>query len=103
MRIARDVSSKYTRSKVRKSLPEDFSYIIEELLHERPDDMNKAAYVNVIVDTIIETRRADDFISALCVVIQRLAIDQQHVTPLDEGCIFQLKDAVDVLPTICMS
>ena len=79
VRIARDVSSKYTRSKVRKSLPEDFSYIIEELLHERPDDMNKAAYVNVIVDTIIETRRADDFISALCVVIQRLAIDQLHI------------------------
>ena len=79
VRIARDVSSKYTRSKVRKSLPEDFSYIIEELLHERPDDMNKAAYVNVIVDTIIETRRADDFISALCVVIQRLAIYQLHI------------------------
>ena len=48
-------------------------------MHERPDDMNKAAYVNVIVDTIIETRRADDFISALCVVIQRLAIDQLHI------------------------
>ena len=79
VRIARDVSSKYTRSKVRKSLPEDFSYIIEELLHERTDDTNKAAYVNVIVDTIIETRRADDFISALCVVIQRLAIDQLHI------------------------
>ena len=79
VRIARDVSSKYTRSKVRKSLPEDFSYIIEELLHERTDDNNKAAYVNVIVDTIIETRRADDFISALCFVIQRLAIDQLHV------------------------
>ena len=47
VRIARDVSSKYTRSKVRKSLPEDFSYIIEELLHERPDDMNKAAYVTI--------------------------------------------------------
>ena len=79
VRIARDVSSKYTRSKVRKSLPEDFSYIIEELLHERTDDTNKAAYVNVIVDTIIETRRADDFISALCVVIQRRAIDQVHI------------------------
>ncbi len=77
--VCRDVSSKYTRSKVRKSLPEDFSYIIEELLHERTDDTDKAAYVNVIVDTIISTGRADDFIIALCHVIQRLAIDQLHI------------------------
>ena len=77
--VCRDVSSKYTRSKVRKSLPEDFAYIIEELLHERTDDDDKAAYVSVIVDTIISTGRADDFIIALCNVIQRLAIDQLHI------------------------
>ncbi len=77
--VCRDVSSKYSRSKVRKSLPEDFAYIIEELLHERTDDTNKAAYVSVIVDTIISTGRADDFICALCNVIQRLAIDQLHI------------------------
>ena len=77
--VCRDVSSKYTRSKVRKSLPEEFSYIIEELLHERSDDQNKAAYVAVIVDTIITTGRADDFIVAICNVIQRLAIDQLHI------------------------
>ena len=77
--VCRDVSSKYTRSKVRKSLPEDFRYIIEELLHERTDDTDKAAYVSVIVDTIISTGRADDFIIALCNVIQRLAIDQLHI------------------------
>ena len=77
--VCRDVSSKYSRSKVRKSLPEEFSYIIEELLHERTDDIDKAAYVNVIVDTIISTGRADDFIVALCNVIQRLAIDQLHI------------------------
>ena len=77
--VCRDVSSKYTRSKVRKSLPEEFAYIIEELLHERTDDIDKAAYVNVIVDTIISTGRADDFIVALCNVIQRLAIDQLHI------------------------
>ena len=53
VRVCRDVSSKYTRSKVRKSLPDDFSYIIEELLHERTDYVDKAAYVNVIIDTII--------------------------------------------------
>lgn len=79
VKICRDVSSKYTRSKVRKSLPADFSYIIEELLHERADDTDKAAYVNVIVDTIITTGRADDFIIALSGVIQRLAIDQLHI------------------------
>ena len=77
--VCRDVSSKYTRSKVRKSLPEEFAYIIEELLHERTDDNDKAAYVSVIVDTIISTGRADDFIIALCNVIQRLAIDQLHI------------------------
>ena len=79
VRVCRDVSSKYTRSKVRKSLPEEFSYIIEELLHERPDDQDKAAYVAVIVDTIISTGRADDFIVAIANVIQHLAIDQLHI------------------------
>ena len=79
VKVCRDVSSKYTRSKVRKSLPEDFSYIIEELLHERTDDQDKAAYVAVIVDTIISTGRADEFICAICNVIQRLAIDQLHI------------------------
>ena len=79
VKVCRDVSSKYTRSKVRKSLPEEFSYIIEELLHERTDDQDKAAYVAVIVDSIISTGRADDFICALCNVIQRLAIDQLHI------------------------
>ena len=79
VKVCRDVSSKYTRSKVRKALPHEFAYIIEELLHERLDEKNKAAYVNVIVDTIISTGRADDFICALCNVIQRLIIDQLHI------------------------
>ena len=77
--VCREVSSKYTRSKVRKSLPKDFSYIIQELLHERTEDADKAAYVNVIIDTIITTGRADDFIVALANVIQRLIIDQLHL------------------------
>lgn len=79
VKVCRDVSSKYTRSKVRKSLPSDFSYIIEELLHESVSDQDKAAYVSVIVNTIISTGRADDFITAICNVIQRLAIDQLHI------------------------
>ena len=77
--VCRDVSSKYTRSKVRKSLPSDFSYIIQELLHEHTEDHDKTAYVNVIVDTIISTGRADDFIIAIANVIQRLAIDSLHI------------------------
>lgn len=77
--VCRLVSSKYTRSKVRKALPRSFSYIIQELLHERTDDANKADYVNVIIETIISTGRADDFIIAICNVIQRLSIDQLHI------------------------
>ena len=79
VKVCRDVSSKYTRSKVRKALPQDFSYIIQELLHERTDDIDKAAYVKGIIDTIIDTGRADDFIKTICNVIQRLAIDKLHI------------------------
>jgi fructose-1,6-bisphosphatase-3 len=77
--VCRSVSSKYTRSKVRKALPKDFAYIIEELLHESADDHNKQAYVNVITKTIISTERADDFIVDMCNLIQQLAIDQLHL------------------------
>ena len=79
VRVCLDVSSKYTRSKVRKSLPNDFSYIIQELLHERTDDANKTAYVSAIIETIITTGRADDFIRAIANVIHRLVIDQLHI------------------------
>lgn len=77
--VFREVSSKYTRSKVRKSLPDEFSYILQELLHEHTEDANKVVYVNVIIDTIISTGRADDFICAISKVIQRLSIDQLHI------------------------
>ena len=79
VKVCQDVSSKYTRSKVRKCLPEEFAYIIEELLHESSEDLNKQAYINVIINTIISTGRADNFITALCHLIQRLAIDQLHI------------------------
>ena len=69
VKVCRNVSSKYTRSKVRKSLPPDFSYIIQELLHERTEDIDKAAYVRGIIDTIIDTGRADEFIITICEVI----------------------------------
>lgn len=79
VRVCRDVSSKYTRSKVHKALPDDFSYIIQELLHESSSDPNKQAYVDVIVRTIISTKRADDFIIALCNLTQQLTIDRLHI------------------------
>lgn len=77
--ICRNFSLKYTRSKVRKSLPEEYAYIIEELLHERIDDANKHAYYEAIISAIIETRRADHFIVAICNVIQRLAVERLHI------------------------
>ena len=79
VKVCQNVSSKYTRSKVQKALPEEFSYIIQELLHESTADPNKEAYFNVIINTIIETNRADDFIVALCKLIQQLAIDTLHI------------------------
>lgn len=79
VKVCQNVSSKYTRSKVRKSLPQEFSYIIQELLHESSIEPNKHAYINVIISTIISTKRADDFIIAMCNLIQRLTIDLLHI------------------------
>ena len=77
--VCRNVSSKYTRSKVRKSLPEEYAYIIEELMHESNDYHNKQAYFSAIISTIIGTKRAGHFITALCYLIQRLIIDRLHI------------------------
>lgn len=79
VRVCRNVSSKYTRSKVRKALPREFSYIIQELLHESSSEPNKSAYVDQIIHTIISTGRADEFIIAICNLIQRLTIDLLHI------------------------
>ncbi len=77
--VCQAVSSKYTRSKVRKALPRDFAYIITELLHESPSKEDKKAYFNRIIETIIMTGSADNFIIALCNMIQRLSVDQVHI------------------------
>ena len=79
VKVLQEVSSKYTRSKVRKTLPKEFAYIIEELLHEAPSGENKQAYYNRIVETILSTGQADAFIKAICRVIQKLSIDQLHI------------------------
>ena len=77
--ICKVLGSKYSRSKVRKALPKEFAYIIEELLHEDRSDTNKQMYFNEIIETIIRLYQADRFIISISNLIQRLAIDQLHV------------------------
>ena len=77
--LAKVSASKYTRSKVRKALPKEFAYIIEELLHENNSSADKDRYYTEIIHTIIDLGQADRFITAMCKLIQRLAIDQLHV------------------------
>ena len=78
-RICKVASSKYTRSKVRKSLPKDFSYVIEELITGRPDVSDQEAYYNEIINSVIRTQRAPELIIALCNLIRRLVVDHLHV------------------------
>lgn len=77
--ILRVVASKYTSSKVRKALPEDFSYIIQELLYEREGEPNKEAYVKEIIEIIIKINRGKQFIIAVSSLIQQLTIDTLHI------------------------
>lgn len=78
--VAKDVSSKYTRSKVRKAMPEEFAYIIDELLHMQVDeDNNQIEYHRQIMETIIHIKIADEFIVALAELIKRLAVDHLHI------------------------
>lgn len=78
--IAKLLSSKYTRSKVRKAMPEDFAYIIDELLHvQKDEDDNQVLYHSKIIDTILEINNADEFIKALSALIKQLAVDHLHI------------------------
>ncbi|MBQ7917181.1 MAG: fructose-bisphosphatase class III, partial [Firmicutes bacterium] len=77
--VCRQVSSKYTRSKVRKALPKDFSYVIDELIHGFQHMPDQNAYYDKMIETIIDIQRADAFIVALCELITRLAIDKLHI------------------------
>lgn len=79
VQVCKVISSKYTASKVRKALPKDFSYIIQELLHEKEFSYNKREYVRNIINTIIELDRAKEFIIAISELIQRLTIDVLHI------------------------
>ena len=77
--VCKSTASKYTRSKVRKALPDDFAYVIEELITVRSELNDKESYYNAIVNTIIDIGRAEKFIIALSELIQRLIIDHLHI------------------------
>lgn len=93
VKICREVSSKYTRSKVRKKMPKEFAYIIDELLHVDYSDENKKLYYNEIIHSIIDTSIADKFIVALCRLIQNLTIDNLHII----GDIFDRGPRADII------
>ena len=77
--VSKRAASKYTRSKVRKSLPKDFSYVIEELITEKAEVSDKESYYNEIISTIIRIGRAEEFIAAISELIQRLVVDHLHI------------------------
>ena len=77
--VTRGVSSKYTRSKVRKAMTKGFDYIIDELLHLQGEDGNKEQYYHQIIESIIDLNRADAFIVAISQLIKRMAIDHLHI------------------------
>ncbi|MBT9777642.1 fructose-bisphosphatase class III [Clostridium sp. MCC353] len=77
--VCKRTASKYTRSKVRKALPPEFAYVLEELITEKVDVTDKESYYNAIVKTIIRVGRAEECIIAMCELIQRLAVDHLHI------------------------
>ena len=77
--VCKCAASKYTRSKVRKALPPEFSYVIEELITEKAEVTDKESYYNSIVSTIIDLGRAEECIAAFAQVIQRLTVDHLHI------------------------
>ena len=93
VKVCRLVASKYTKSKVRKALPVDFAYIIEELLYNNSDDRNKVHYYVNIINTIIEIGSADAVITAICNTIKKLVVDYLHIV----GDIFDRGPRADIV------
>ncbi len=91
--LGRHLSTRYSRSKVRKALPQDYAYIIEELLHTRSVETDTRDYYENIIATVIEIGQAPDFIAALCEVIKRMAVDHMHLV----GDIFDRGPRADII------
>ena len=92
VRLARYLSDSYTRSKVRKAMPPEYAYIIDELLHASPGEGDeRQGYHRRIIDTIVDTGSADDFVVSLASLIKRLAVDHLHVV----GDVFDRGDHAD--------
>ena len=97
--LAKLLSSKYTRSKVRKAMPSEYSYILDELLHAQPDeDNNQLLYHSKIIDTLLRLEEGDDFIIALSSLIKRLAVDHLHIV----GDIFDRGERPDAILNMLM-
>ncbi len=99
IQVCKRVASKYTRSKVRKALPKEFAYILEELIHEDSARRYKYDYYNEIINTIVKLNRADNFIVAICNVIHVLAIDHLHVI----GDIYDRGEAAEKIMDVLMN
>lgn len=98
--LAKLLSSKYTRSKVRKAMPAEYSYILDELLHaQRDEDDNQLLYHTKIIDTLIKLDDGDDFIAALSSLIKRLAVDHLHIV----GDIFDRGERPDAILNMLMT
>ena len=93
VRVCRLVTSKYTRSKVRKALPKDYAYIIDELLNTHGDESDKRDYFENIISTIIDIGQAHDFVVAVCEVIKHMAVDRLHIV----GDIFDRGPRADII------
>lgn len=98
--IARLLSSKYTRSKVRKAMPDEYAYILDELIHvQKDEDDNQVAYHQNIIDTLLELDSADAFIEVLAALIKRLAVDHLHIV----GDIFDRGPCADLIMDLLMN
>lgn len=96
--VARFVTVKYTRSKVRKLLGAEFAYVINELLHESKSEPDRQNYYNAIINSIVELGRSEDLIIAICNLIHRLIIDSLHIV----GDIFDRgPGAWKIMDTLC--
>lgn len=91
--LSRLVSAKYSRSKVRKALPKEYTYIVEELLHTHVEESGKRDYYENIIATIIEIGQAPGFIEAICQFIKRMAVDHIHLV----GDIFDRGPRADII------